>query len=199
MAAEVKLEEPQVPHSKDFFEPKKDNPWDIHSIYDLQYFCCPDCNYRSQVKQDMVNHAFENHPNSINSLVNIQDGSLCDIVCPWGDDENEIKEEDEGVEEGFNVDAVMDDFDFDPPNGSEAGSEYFPSEDDLILESKPKKILEPKPKKTRKRKALTASVGNTEDSVEKVDGEEDKKAVARTNKCTLCDWNGVGLKGKAIL
>ena len=177
MAAEVKLE-------------KKDNPWEIHSIYDLQYFCCPDCVYRSQVKQDMVNHAFENHPNSIDYLTNIQDGSLCDIVCPWGDEENEIKEED--GDEGFNVDAVMDDFDFDQ-NGSEAGSEYFPSEDDLILESKPKKILEPKPKKTRRKAKASTSTANT-DSVDK--SEEDKKPAARTNKCTLCDWNGVGLKGK---
>ena len=66
MAPEVKLE-------------KKDLPWDLRSIYDLQYFCCPECNYRIQVKQDLINHAYEDHPECVDYLNNIQDGSLCDI------------------------------------------------------------------------------------------------------------------------
>ena len=24
---------------------KRENPWDISSIYDLAYFCCPECDY----------------------------------------------------------------------------------------------------------------------------------------------------------
>ena len=31
-------------------------PWIVSSIFDFQYFCCPECNKRSQDKQDFVNH-----------------------------------------------------------------------------------------------------------------------------------------------
>ena len=41
---------------------KRENPWDISSIYDLAYFCCPECDYKHQGKQDFVSHASSDHP-----------------------------------------------------------------------------------------------------------------------------------------
>ena len=41
---------------------KRENPWDISSIYDFAYFCCPECDYKHQDKQDFVSHASSDHP-----------------------------------------------------------------------------------------------------------------------------------------
>ena len=67
------------------------NPWQIQSIYDLQYFNCPTCEYKNHSKQEFVNHAYDFHPNSIDFLANINDESFVDIVCPW--DMKNIKKE----------------------------------------------------------------------------------------------------------
>ena len=63
--------------------PKTENPWNIESIYTLHYFICPSCGYKHVSKQNLVCHAFETHPESVNYLKNIKDGSLCDVLCPW--------------------------------------------------------------------------------------------------------------------
>ena len=60
------------------------NPWDIKSIYELQYFNCPKCVYKNNSKQEFVLHTNENHPEAIKKLINISDGSLDDVYCPWG-------------------------------------------------------------------------------------------------------------------
>ena len=64
--------------------PKTENPWDVESIYMLQYFICPSCEYKHVAKQNFICHAFDAHQEeSVNYLKNINDGSLCDILCPW--------------------------------------------------------------------------------------------------------------------
>ena len=68
-----------------------ENPWNIDSIYDLQYFNCPSCLFKDPYKQKMINHAFEFHPDSTIHLMNIKDNSLIDIICPWNN--IEIKKE----------------------------------------------------------------------------------------------------------
>ena len=42
-----------------------ENPWDIESIYELQFFNCPSCIFKDQSKQEIINHAYEVHPESI--------------------------------------------------------------------------------------------------------------------------------------
>ena len=69
----------------------EENPWNIDSIYKLQFFICPSCIFKDHSKQEIINHAYEIHPDSIDFLSNIRDNSLTDIICPWND--NEIKEE----------------------------------------------------------------------------------------------------------
>ena len=62
---------------------KKENPWDIKSIYEFQYFNCPSCVYKHNSKQEFICHAYEFHPEAIDYLNNIQDDSMNDIEYPW--------------------------------------------------------------------------------------------------------------------
>ena len=50
-----------------------ENPWSIQSIEEFQYFNCPSCFFKDKSKQGFVNHACENHPESIEHLKEIQD------------------------------------------------------------------------------------------------------------------------------
>ena len=59
------------------------NPWSIQSIYQLQYFNCPTCDFKIHSKQKFIHHVHEKHPESIEHLEKIQDGSLDDVNCPW--------------------------------------------------------------------------------------------------------------------
>ena len=59
------------------------NPWNICSIYELQYFNCPSCVFKISSKQEFINHAYEFHPDAIDYLMKINDNSLSDIICPW--------------------------------------------------------------------------------------------------------------------
>ena len=59
------------------------NPWNIQSIFELQYFNCPSCVFKDSSKQEIIYHAFDYHPESIEYLANINDESLMDIICPW--------------------------------------------------------------------------------------------------------------------
>ena len=62
-----------------------ENPWSIQSLYDLQYFNCPSCIFKNQSKQELVNHAYEAHPESVEYLMNINDKSTIDIIFPWNE------------------------------------------------------------------------------------------------------------------
>ena len=62
-----------------------ENPWNIHSIYELQFYNCPCCIFKDPYKQEIINHACEFHPESVTFLQNIIDNSLEDVVCPWKD------------------------------------------------------------------------------------------------------------------
>ena len=62
---------------------KIENPWDVVSLYEYQFFICPSCSYKNDHKQDFVNHTFQTHPESVDYFRNISDGSLSDINIPW--------------------------------------------------------------------------------------------------------------------
>ena len=73
MASRVKIE-------KGITWVENENPWNIKSIYELQYFNCPSCEFRDCSKQTFVNHAFKDHPEAVDFLTNLQDDSLSDVV-----------------------------------------------------------------------------------------------------------------------
>ena len=70
--------------------------WDVESLYEFQYFHCPACSYNHNSKQDFVCHTFDAHPESIDYFRKISDGSLSDILPPWGfnDEKSEIIDND---------------------------------------------------------------------------------------------------------
>ena len=37
------------------------NPWNVQSIQDFNYFCCPECVYRSKEEYEFQAHALKNH------------------------------------------------------------------------------------------------------------------------------------------
>ena len=78
-----------------------ENPWKISSMYDLQYFNCPSCIFKNPSKQEIFNHAYNFHPESIEHLMNISDNSLMDILLPW--DIVVKKETETNVEQNVNI------------------------------------------------------------------------------------------------
>ena len=38
-----------------------DNPWKASSIFEFHYFCCPECDCKSDTKQAFVDHASTYH------------------------------------------------------------------------------------------------------------------------------------------
>ena len=78
-APTIKVEKPDVAENV----PVNENPWEVESIYEFYYFNCPTCSYKHCSKQDFVNHVIEIHPESVESLKKICDGSLSNVTIPW--------------------------------------------------------------------------------------------------------------------
>ena len=56
------------------------NPWNIQTIYELQYFNCPSCVFKDPSKQEIIYHAYDYHPESIEYLENIKEESIMDVI-----------------------------------------------------------------------------------------------------------------------
>ena len=41
-----------------------ENPWNVESLEEFQYFCCPECDLKDQSKVHFLQHALERHPKS---------------------------------------------------------------------------------------------------------------------------------------
>ena len=54
--------------------------WDVKSLYDYLYFCCPACESKCHIKQEFVDHALSEHPASKAYFQKIGDGSVDDIT-----------------------------------------------------------------------------------------------------------------------
>ena len=40
------------------------NPWNVQNISEFNFFCCPECVYRSKEETSFQSHAIQNHPRS---------------------------------------------------------------------------------------------------------------------------------------
>ena len=83
-----------------------ENPWNINSIYEFQYFNCPCCSYKDQSKQEFVNHAIQSHQECIEYLAKITDGSLDGFVWPG----IRVKEEDDHLDDYNEIDTTDNNF-----------------------------------------------------------------------------------------
>ena len=81
------------------------SPWDVRSLYELQVYDCPVCVFQDWSKQSFVNHAVQNHPESVQYLSNILDDSLIDVDCPWNKSTDDDKKpfEDPLVDHFFDI------------------------------------------------------------------------------------------------
>ena len=77
--------------------PKIENPWNVQTIYAMQYYVCPSCTYKHISKQNFMCHAFDTHPESVDYMKNIKDGSLSDILCPWDSNNGKINHDAEEI------------------------------------------------------------------------------------------------------
>ena len=96
------------------------NPWAVDSLDNFTFYCCPECNIRSQNKQEFINHAFSKHPEGAPALYLIKDQTVQGVNFPLNDElkvESDIKDE---IEINFNTSDLLqgeepmdDDFDYD--------------------------------------------------------------------------------------
>ena len=107
-------------------------PWNVESLEDFLYYCCPECNARNQSREDFLNHALDQHPTSKNYLTEIKvkkefhdtrnyhDSGVANLAISVTEHEKEdllmkIKEEninpDEYYDENFMEDEIQDDYD----------------------------------------------------------------------------------------
>ena len=55
-------------NAQQYIKEEQWNPWDVSSIFEFNYFCCPECDFKVQsdehteTKQEFVDHASSNHP-----------------------------------------------------------------------------------------------------------------------------------------
>ena len=94
--------------------------WDVKSLEDFLYYCCPECNERKQSREGFLTHALNQHPESNDFLVHYHHikEELEESILVKKNDANEeasmidekyepvvkIKEEDDYCEEILNVD-----------------------------------------------------------------------------------------------
>ena len=57
--------------------------WDVSSLLEYQFFCCPGCDFRHQEKQLFVDHAATKHSDKVRKWQRIKDGSLDGIQISW--------------------------------------------------------------------------------------------------------------------
>ena len=40
------------------------NPWSVRNLEEFQYYCCPECNLKDHSRENFLEHALNQHPNS---------------------------------------------------------------------------------------------------------------------------------------
>ena len=175
------------------------SPWAVESLLTFQLFCCPQCLYQVEFKQDFVNHAFLDHPECIDYFKNIHDGSMSDVDCPW--ELKEIKEEEELQTVLLPEVKIEEDSVDDADNSFE--NDYSMSNDPIetsVQNDSSQNVS--KSKKTQKKVSQTTlpKMKKTKTEKSKKSKDESKKKVKAPapkpvkESCTACDFKGVALK-----
>jgi hypothetical protein len=64
------------------------NPWEVQSIYDFNYFCCPECIFQSKEELLFQEHALEKHEQSKSFFQNSDNISYRNEEDTFGNDHN---------------------------------------------------------------------------------------------------------------
>ena len=81
---------------EDFEFEEKYNPWDVRSLEEFHFYCCPACPFKNVNKTDFINHAVSAHPES-QSSIEFFNGNKENIKT-----EKDIENLESEVEEKFN-------------------------------------------------------------------------------------------------
>ena len=64
------------------------NPWNVQSIQDFNFFCCPECVYRSKEEFEFQEHALQKHEHSKTFFQNSTHISYASDEDLFGDNHN---------------------------------------------------------------------------------------------------------------
>ena len=64
------------------------NPWEVQSIYDFNYFCCPECIFQSKEELIFQEHALQTHEQSKTFFQNSNDISYGNEEDTYGDNQS---------------------------------------------------------------------------------------------------------------
>ena len=159
------------------------NPWNVQSLCEFQYFHCPSCLYIHNSKQDFVCHAFDTHPESVEFFKNISDGSLSDILPPWGfnDDKSEV------FADIVKTEMIENDEDFTESNYNELDNDEFINvKKEFVFKEEPKNDDEQYyPVKKRRKNILTSLV--KQPGIDEDDPKKSAKKLKKNNNKTIHD------------
>ena len=68
------------------------NPWNFESIEDFHFYCCPECDEKTKLSQDLVNHAVQSHADSIPTDI-LNSFKLTESKTIKEENENDVKHE----------------------------------------------------------------------------------------------------------
>ena len=85
---------------EDFEFEDKYNPWDVKSLEEFRYYCCPECPSKNANKTDFIKHAVIAHTESQSAIERLEDNKA--VIKTEEPDLNleEIKEDE--LKEKFN-------------------------------------------------------------------------------------------------
>ena len=56
---------------EDFEFEEKYNPWDVQSLEEFHFYCCPECDLKEHAKDKFVKHALDQHPHAKDQFSNL--------------------------------------------------------------------------------------------------------------------------------
>ena len=76
------------------------NPWNVESLEEFLYFCCPECDLKDQSKVNFLQHALEHHPKAKECVLQFNEFIIKEEPC----EDNHVVDENINNENFYNVD-----------------------------------------------------------------------------------------------
>jgi len=97
------------------------NPWRVQSIDEFNFFCCPECVYRSKEENSFQTHALQNHELSSTFFHHADDPKAVETALDYPNNESDI---DIKEEPGENVIEMTPDFTLSEPNDADEYDQF---------------------------------------------------------------------------
>ena len=72
-----------------------ENPWDVTTITDFLYYCCPECDTKTKTSEIFIDHAVNAHNMAKESLIQLIEDCIPE---PLGETFNDVEDHDETFE-----------------------------------------------------------------------------------------------------